>query len=408
MKVIQVNCHYNYGSTGKIMLDIHNYLTSKGITSIQCYSRGKRVKVDGVYKLAFEYISKIGKLINMIKGTPLEWGSYSTRQFIKILEAQKPDIVHVHCINAFTMNVYKLLEYLRDNHYRTVLTIHAEFMYTGGCGHAFECQQFLLPNGCQKCPPNRSDFPAAKKCHYNWECMYNAVQGFNTKLLTVASVSNWLQNRAAQSTIFKTYKNVTVLNGIDISVFRIYTDDEIGRVREKYGISDENVILHVTSDYDAPIKGGKYVDMLGGIIEKNHDNYKIIVVGPSKVLGDHGVINHLGIIRNQKDLAVLYSLASIVVLTSEKETFSMICAESLSAGTPIAGFKAGAPETIALPQYSSFCEYGDIDALYSNMKSLLDAGYDRKDIESLAHKVYSSEKMSSEYLSIYKKMLNNA
>ena len=238
--------------------------------------------------------------------------------------------------------------------------------------------------------------------------MYNAVQGFDPKLLTVVSVSNWLQNRAAQSTIFKAYKNITVLNGIDINVFRIYTDDVIRKVREKYGIVNENVILHVTSDYDAPIKGGKYVDMLGSIIEKNDDNYKIVVVGPSKVLGNHGVINHLGIIRNQKDLAVLYSLASIVVLTSEKETFSMICAESLSAGTPIVGFKAGAPETIALPQYSSFCEYGDIDTLYSNMKSLLNAGYNRKEIESLAHKVYSSEKMSSEYLSVYKEMLNNA
>ena len=85
----------------------------------------------------------------------------------------------------------------------------------------------------------------------------------------------------------------------------------------------------------------------------------------------------------------------------------MICAESLSTGTPIAGFKAGAPETIAIPQYSSFCEYGDIDALYSNMKSLLDARYDRKEIERIAHQVYSSEKMSSNYLTIYNKMLNN-
>lgn len=408
MKVIQVNCHYNYGSTGKIMLDIHNYLNSVGVISLQCYSRGKRVKVKGVYKLAYEVVSKIGKLVNRIKGTPLAWGSYSTRKFIRIIEKEKPDIVHVHCINAFTMNVYKLLEYLRDNHLRTVLTLHAEFMYTGGCGYAFECQQFLLRNGCEKCPSDRNGFSASKKCHSNWERMYNAVKGFSPQLLTVVSVSPWLQNRASKSTIFKAYNNISVLNGIDISVFRIYSDEEIRSVRDKYGVYDENVILHVTSDYDAPIKGGKYVDMLGEIIENNEDNYKIVVVGPSKVMGNHGVINHLGVIRNQKDLAVLYSLSSIVVLTSEKETFSMICAESLSTGTPIAGFKAGAPETIALPKFSRFCNFGDVNTLYLNMKSLLKSGFDKKEIETLAHKVYSSEKMSSDYLSVYQELLNHA
>ena len=43
MKIIQVNCHYNYGSTGKIMYDVNNFLNKKGVESIQCYARGKNV-----------------------------------------------------------------------------------------------------------------------------------------------------------------------------------------------------------------------------------------------------------------------------------------------------------------------------------------------------------------------------
>ena len=54
-------------------------------------------------------------------------------------------------------------------------------------------------------------------------------------------------------------------------------------------------------------------------------------------------------------------MANLTILTSQFETFSMVCAESLCSGTPVVGFKAGAPEQISIQQYSEFVEYGKID-----------------------------------------------
>lgn len=66
----------------------------------------------------------------------------------------------------------------------------------------------------------------------------------------------------------------------------------------------------------------------------------------------------LGKVTNQELLAKYYSMANLTILTSQFETFSMVCAESLCSGTPVVGFKAGAPEQISIQQYSEFVEYG--------------------------------------------------
>ena len=64
-------------------------------------------------------------------------------------------------------------------------------------------------------------------------------------------------------------------------------------------------------------------------------------------------------------------MANLTLLTSYRESFSMVTAESLCCGTQVAGFMAGAPETIAIPEYSTFVEYGNIDLLQTKVMQYL-------------------------------------
>jgi len=68
-------------------------------------------------------------------------------------------------------------------------------------------------------------------------------------------------------------------------------------------------------------------------------------------------------------LARYYSMADVTVLTSKKETYSMVTVESLCCGTPVIGFKAGGPEQIAILEYCRFCEHGDIQTVVCKMRS---------------------------------------
>ena len=79
----------------------------------------------------------------------------------------------------------------------------------------------------------------------------------------------------------------------------------------------------------------------------------------------------------------------------------MITAESLCCGTPVVGFKAGAPEQIAIKEYSSFVEHGNMNELYKEVLKFLNI---KKNIEleKKAKDKYSKENMINKYIEIYK------
>ena len=103
MKILQINCVYNYGSTGKIMYDIHTELIKSGHESVICYGRGVRASDANVYKVCSELYSKINNLISRFTG--LEYGgcSLSTGKLKSIIKRENPDTVVVHCINGYLL-----------------------------------------------------------------------------------------------------------------------------------------------------------------------------------------------------------------------------------------------------------------------------------------------------------------
>ena len=113
----------------------------------------------------------------------------------------------------------------------------------------------------------------------------------------------------------------------------------------------------------------------------------------------------LGNIADKTKMAHLYSLADATLLTSKRETFSMVCAESLCCGTPVIGFKAGAPEMISIPAYSAFCDYGDLDSLENILNNCLHKEKPST-ISADSASVYKREKMIKEYIHLYQTLVN--
>ena len=102
----------------------------------------------------------------------------------------------------------------------------------------------------------------------------------------------------------------------------------------------------------------------------------------------------LPVIKDQVQLAEYYSLADLFLICSQKETFSMTCAEAISCGTKVIGFKSGAPESIF--SEGKFVEYGNINEL---KKVILEEkfDYEKKEI-----KKYSTLYMVNKYEELYK------
>lgn len=399
MKVLQVNCVYRKGSTGKIVYDIHTELKKRGIESVVCYGRGEGVREEGVYKTCSEWYSKLNNLLSRFTGLMYGGCFFSTRRLIGIIKKEKPDIVHLHCINGYFVNIYRLVTWLRKSGIKTVLTLHAEFMHTANCGHAFECEKWKT--GCGSCPRLREETKSLlfDRTRASWRKMKRAFAGFDDTLL-VASVSPWLMKRAQKSPILADKQHVTVLNGLDPSVFCYCASDF---AREELGLENTKIIFHATPFFaldPAHIKGGYYVNEVAKCLAGQ--GVKIVVAGPyaeGTVPAENVIL--LGRVADQEKLAALYSAADVTLLTSRRETFSMVTAESLACGTPVAGFEAGGPEEIAIPAYSRFVPYGDVDALTEAVRMYLESPLAKAEISCSGRAKYAKETMTEEYVRIY-------
>jgi putative colanic acid biosynthesis glycosyltransferase len=356
MKILQINLFYKKGSTGKIVEEIHQGCLSYGIDSYVAYALGNHNE-SNTFKFSSKFWSRFYTYLSALTGKQYTYSFFETFKLVSYIKRLTPDIVNIHAININTVNKYKLLEFLKKNNIKTIITFHSEIFYTGGCSHAYDCDKWMT--GCGKCP-NLWESTHSLFFDYTaffWKKYKNIYYNFND-LKGIVCVSNWLKSRAVKSPFFLSKQINVIENGIDTSnVYkpRIFDLDIDNKIENK------TIILHVTPSFKSNLKGGKYVNQVIDILDK--DKFFFIIIGfdtneklPENVLT----------IKSIDDPIVLskyYSLADLTLLTSKAETFSMVTAESLSCGTPIVGFKCGAPEEIAIPEYSIFVDYGSVNLL---------------------------------------------
>ncbi len=398
MTVLQINIYAKEGSTGKIVDDIHRRLLRDGHKSIVAFGRGgdwQKEDPEHYYRLTPGNRSEIYRKISRITGLRYNAAYCETRRFLKYIDSINPDVVHLHCLNCAYINPYMLLKHLGKRNYKVLVTHHADVTITANCDYAFECQKWKT--GCGSCATNKSEKRSflIDATHLSWVQMRNAFA--KVRHLFASGVSDWMADRVTASPFFQDREVRTILNGLDTSAFT-YSDSE--DLKKRLKIEDgEKIALHVTPNFSAPIKGGRYVIELA----KRMPEVRFIIVGIKRHEMRNLPTNVIPIEHTQSktELAQFYSLANVTLLTSYRESFSMVTAESLCCGTPVVGFKAGAPETIAIPKYSRFVDYGDIYKLNSSVVEMLNQHLDKISISHEASMKYDAENMYKSYLNYY-------
>lgn len=428
-KILTVNCTSDNGSISKIISDIEK--ENPGFEYFHCYQIGEKSTDIHEYLVDSWNMTRIYYGLSRVAGIKYGLGRRPTSRLIRHIKKVNPDLVHIHCPNFYSISIYKLFHYLKECGIPVLITNHAEFFYTGNCVYSFECMGFT--SGCHHC--NRQ-FDAVhpymiNRTHYEWKKMREAFQGTANFMMTV--VSPWQAQRIRLSPIIPENMPVRViLNGVDTDVFHLLGQEK-GRLREKLGIKekakDKFVAVQVSSFFtDEPenIKGGIFLIEMARMLP----DIEFVVVGNYRLSEGIHLPSNLTLVGNISDqdaLAMYYNAADVTVLTSRRETFGMACAESLCCGTPVAAFKAGGTESIALEKYSEFTDFGNVEALADilrkhrerKLKNFDDdskaahdgrvgdgmSGY-RSQMCSDAIVAYDRRKMGREYGNIYESLLN--
>lgn len=391
MRVLLIDVNCKYSSTGKMVYDLFKYLNSKGDMATICYGRGELIEERGIYKFGIDIETKIHALLTRVTGLTGVFSPFSTKRLIKYIDQFKPDVVHIHELHAYFVNLKPLLEHLKKKQIPIVWTFHCEFMYTGKCGVAYECLKYQ--SGCGKCPHLKT-YPKTLLfdfTHYMWKQKKKLLSDY--KNLIIVTPSRWLLNRTRES--FLKEKDLRVIhNGIDTTVFKVCATKE--ELKAEYGIKESKIVLsvasHITTD---PNKGADIIYQLAEEFKNDSVHFVLVGADEQKIIKRDN-LTIIPAIKEQKQLAKIYSGADVFLMCSERENFPTTSMEAQCCGTPVCGFDVGGlKETIVSDAY--LCEFGDVHTLRENLKIALDIKYNA----SKAQAEFSKEKMLKEYSSIY-------
>ncbi len=158
MKILMINVVCGIRSTGRICTDLADNLSARGHTVKIAYGR-ETVPVK-YSKYAVRIGNDLSILSDVIKSRIYDSAGFNsklaTEKFIGWVKEFDPDIVHLHNLHGYYINVEALFEYLRQAQKRVIWTLHDCWPFTGHCAH-FEyvkCSQWT--NGCNKCPQKQS------------------------------------------------------------------------------------------------------------------------------------------------------------------------------------------------------------------------------------------------------------
>ena len=393
MKVLLIDVNCKHSSTGKIVYDLYTELNNSGNEAAICYGRGPLIKEKNIFKFGIDLETLIHAGMTRLTGLTGFFSILSTLRLINHVEKFKPDVVHIHELHAYFVNIGRLMNYLKDKNIKTVWTFHCEFMYTGKCGHAHDCEKFKKE--CNNCPQLR-EYPKSlifDFTHYMHLRKKQYFKGFNN--LTIVTPSEWLANRVRYS-FLKNADIRVVYNGIDNE--KVFYPRDITHLKNELGITNQTVVLSIASNLMSPDKGGELVLKIAKQLE--NENFKFIMIGVDKPEQQNlnNVISY-EVIKDQTKLAEFYSLANITLQLSRKETFSLVAAESIACGTPVLGFESGATKEV-IGQNGMLIEYGNIEKI---KKILLD--FDKNKSPRIVNESdtlrFTKKEMFKKYFEIY-------
>lgn len=400
MRILYINVICKHGSTGKITYDLYTQCKDDGHEAVVCYGRGPKLKEPDVYKFGLDWETNVHALLTRLTGVNGCWSFFSTRRLLNFMDAFQPDVVHLHEPHAYFVNLQPLYDYFAKRNIPLVYTFHCEYAYTGKCGYAYDCERWKT--GCGNCPQVR-EYPASFFFDFTKQMFRRKqAQWENLKKVVITTPSGWLADRVRCS-FLKDRDIRVVYNGVDTK--NVFYRRDTKALREEHGLTDEKIVLTVAPKLMGERKGGRWVVQLAR--QMKDENIKFIMVGIED-MSQKFPDNVIPIARtaNQHKLAEYYSMADCFVICSDKETFSMTCAESLCCGTPIAGFCSGAPETVFLQPHAVFGTYGDLDELEKNVKLQLNAAFDREKLAKEMQQLYSRDSMYENFMNIYKELTN--
>ncbi len=397
MKVVQINTLPN-GSTGKIAYQLCELTNQKdGCEAYFFCGNWVKPPLPQVKSFGTKAENLFSMLLSQISGLQNSFSVLGTLQLLVRLRKIKPDIIHLHNLHLWVINIPMLMRYIKKRKVKVVWTLHDCWSFTGHCPHfdMIGCDKWKT--GCFDCPQYR-EYP--KSLFDNSKYMYRLKKKWFTGVenMTLVTPSEWLAGLVKQS-FLKDYPIRVINNGIDLEAFKPTPSN----FRETYGCGDKKIVLGVAFGWGERKGLDVFLDLAKRL---NSERYQIVLVGtdenvdkqlPNTVISIHRT-------QNQTELAKIYTAADVFVNPTREEVFGLVNIEALACGTPGVTFNTGGSPECYDATCGSVVPKNDVDALYREIIRICETKpYSRESCVKKAVEFDKNEKFKA-YIRLYEEL----
>lgn len=339
MKVLQINSVCGNGSTGRIVTDLYDVLKNNGHECWIAYGRNNASKSYQTIKIG----SSFSVYSNVLKSRLLDTEGFNakneTYKFIDKIKKIEPDVIHLHNLHGYYLNIEILFKYLSKLDIPIFWTLHDCWAFSPHSAYIDYDSNGNLPSVATR--DDLAEYPKSIMKNNSYQNYQKKKKLFTSvKNMTIICPSNWLATMVKQS-FLSIFPVKVINNGIDLNEFK----PRISEFRNKYCLEEKKILLGIASVWEER-KGLKFFNKLA---EELDNNYQIILVGIDKK-NEKNVNNNIITIdktNNVKELAEIYTNSDVFLNPTLEDNFPTTNIESLACGTPVITFNTGgSPESI--------------------------------------------------------------
>lgn len=379
------------------MISIHKRLLKEGIDSYIVWGRGRGAEDEHEMPIVDQIGVRCHGVYTRLTDRTGFASKRATKKLVTQLDDIKPDIIHLHNIHGYFINIEMLFGYIKKNRVKVIWTLHDCWPFTGHCAYfdMIGCEKWKT--GCNHCS-QLATYPASwniDSSEWNWKKKKELFTGTNITLVTPCK---WLKDLVSQSYLSE-YPVEVIYNGLDMSIYKPHK----GAIREKWALNNDFIILGVANEWTKRKGLEDFVKLERKLKKENFMSFKIVLVGLTKEQVKQLPKSMIRLRRtaNVDELLELYTEADVYFNPTYEDNYPTTNIEAIACGTPVITYNTGgSPESISR-KVGVIYEQGDIDSVVEYIK-----GHNTKkmgfDICPVDHKkLLDEEIMVEQYLDLY-------
>lgn len=421
MKILHISISDSNGGAARAAFRIHQGLIEAGIDSCMLvknkFTEDPNVQevmptglIGSIRSLIYRFQKRVSEYqsdqwitTNNVLHT---FGMYGLPGVIQFINASDADVVNFHWIG----NMLSLKQIAKIKK-PIVWTLHDMWPFCGGEHYcpSESCDRYIEGYTHHNRPVYESG-PDLNKTAWESKCKY-----WNHLNIRLVGVSNWVRFCSESSKIFKHRQHWRI--AIPLNLINTWRPIEKRAAREALGLSQSKryLLMGAVGGVSDPRKGADLLCEALKLITKTN-NIELLIYGQSQ-FSDYGAwplpVRNLGIIKDDRVLALANSAADLAIVPSRQEVFGQTALEAHACGLPVVAFNIGGlPDIVDHGETGWLADAFDIGALAHGISLLLNDEITRSKFSicarAKAEEMANSEKITSQYIDLYGEAINEA